>query len=54
MNVVDELVIRLGLDPKEFEKNSKVVIVQLEKVKDKAEESEKKPLTHRIGLLPSH
>lgn len=41
-NIVDELVVKLGLDPKEFEKNSKVVIVQLEKVKDKAEESEKK------------
>lgn len=41
-NIVDELVVKLGLDSKEFEKNSKVVIVQLEKVKDKAEESEKK------------
>lgn len=41
-NIVDELVVKLGLDPKEFEKGSKVVIVQLEKVKDKSEEAEKK------------
>lgn len=34
--VIDELVVRLGLDPKEFRKGANIIVVQLDKVKDKA------------------
>lgn len=40
--VIDQLVVKLGLDPAEFERNSKIIVVQLDQTKKKTENIGKK------------
>ena len=39
--VIDELVVKLGLDPKEFQKGANIIVVQLDKTKEKARKTGK-------------